>query len=103
MGSANSDQRTRRHVSWRTAHETDITAALITAERGGREPASSLAVDTVPLVYTFTCPNCGSKVKVRSGPHSVVPTPAAGGKQAGITIDGKAVHRCGHDALTPSP
>ena len=45
-------------------------------------------------MYELTCPNCGSKVKVASGPHSVVATPAAGGKHAGITIDGKPVHRC---------
>jgi hypothetical protein len=48
-------------------------------------------------VYTLTCPECGSKVKVPSGQHSVVATPAAGGKHAGITIDGKSVHRCADD------
>jgi hypothetical protein len=59
-------------------------------------------VDTVTGVYTLTCPACGGKVRVPSGPHSVVATPAAGGKHVGITIDGKAVHRCGH-VVTPTP
>ena len=39
------------------------------------------------------------KVKVPAGPHSVVPTPAAGGKSTGITIDGKSAHRCCADLL----
>jgi hypothetical protein len=51
-------------------------------------------IDTVSAVYELTCPNCGTKVKVPSGPHSVVPTPAADGTSTGITIDGKSAHRC---------
>jgi len=57
----------------------------------------------VPRVYTLTCPECGAKVKVPSGPHSVVATPAAGATRSGITIDGKSVHRCGLDVLVPNP
>jgi hypothetical protein len=53
-------------------------------------------------VYALTCPNCGVKVKVPSGPHSVVATPAPGGKHSGITIDGKPVHRC-RVVATPTP
>ena len=49
----------------------------------------------MPSVYTLTCPNCGAKVKVPSGPHTVVQTPAPAGERVGITIDGKSVHRCG--------
>jgi hypothetical protein len=52
-------------------------------------------------VHMLTCPNCGSKVKVPSGHHSVVSTPAANGTHAGITIDGKSVHRC-VDVPTPT-
>ena len=63
----------------------------------------SRVVDTVPRVYTLTCPECGAKVKVPSGPHSVVATPAAGATRSGITIDGKSVHRCGLDVLVPNP
>jgi hypothetical protein len=59
-------------------------------------------VDTVVGVYALTCPNCGAKVKVPSGPHSVVATPAPGGKHSGITIDGKPVHRC-RVVATPTP
>ena len=59
-------------------------------------------VDTVRDVYVLTCPNCGDKLKVPSGPHSVVQTPAPGGKHSGITIDGKSVHRC-RDAAVPTP
>ncbi len=51
----------------------------------------------MPSVYTLTCPNCGGKVKVPSGPHVVVPTQARAGKHAGINVDGKAVHRCHRD------
>jgi hypothetical protein len=60
-------------------------------------------VDTVPSVYTLTCPNCGGKVKVPSGPHTVVQTPGPSGKHLGITIDGKSVHQCGLTAPTPVP
>jgi hypothetical protein len=60
-------------------------------------------IDTVRIVYTLTCPSCGDKVKVPSGPHTVVQTPAPGGKHSGITIDGKSVHHCGSTALTPIP
>lgn len=55
-------------------------------------------VDTVPSMYTLTCPNCGDKVKIPAGPHTVVQTPAPAGKHSGITIDGKSVHRCGSPA-----
>jgi hypothetical protein len=61
------------------------------------------AIDNLPHVYTFTCPNCGAKVKVPVGHRIVVPTPSRGGKRTGITIDGKPVHRCNLDAPPPTP
>jgi hypothetical protein len=62
-------------------------------------PGDRVEVGTVQAVYTLTCPNCGAKVKVPSGTHTVVETPAAAGAHAGITIDGKSAHRC--DTTTP--
>jgi hypothetical protein len=76
--------------------------AIEIRSRSGGAPlstASAINVRYGPHVYELTCPNCGTKVKVPSGPHSVVPTPAAGGKSSGITIDGKSAHRCGADVV----
>jgi hypothetical protein len=52
-------------------------------------------------VYTLTCPTCGDKVVIPSGSHTVVPTAPWRDTPAGISIDGKSVHRCKPD-LTAS-
>jgi hypothetical protein len=48
-------------------------------------------------MYALRCPNCGRKVAVPRGAHTVVETQTLGGKHVGITIDGKPVHRCDRD------
>jgi len=45
-------------------------------------------------MYSVTCPNCGNKVDVPAGPHTVVATASQRETPAGISIDGKSVHRC---------
>jgi hypothetical protein len=57
-------------------------------------------IDTVRPVYTLTCPNCGNKIRVPAGPHTLVATPSRRATPSGITIDGKAVHRCKPRAST---
>jgi hypothetical protein len=76
---------------------------LVPSSTQHRAPSTNdcSGLDTVTAVYTLTCPVCGVEVRVPSGPHSVVATPAAGGKHAGITIDGKAAHRCA-DLVAPT-
>jgi len=48
-------------------------------------------------MYSVTCPICGNKVDVPAGPHTVVSTPSRRDTPAGISIDGKSVHRCKPD------
>jgi hypothetical protein len=45
-------------------------------------------------VHALICPNCGESVKVPDGHHVIAQTQTTSGQHAGITIDGKAVHRC---------
>jgi hypothetical protein len=54
-------------------------------------------------MYSVTCPNCGGTIKVPAGPHTVVSTPFRRDTPAGISIDGKSVHRCQPDVVASTP
>ena len=57
-----------------------------------------MSLGTVRRMSELRCPSCGVKVDVPPGHHIVAEIRARGGKTVGISIDGKAAHRCATDA-----